>query len=96
MAEKAVKGGPKGRRIQVRRSGVHGKGVFALQDIPKGETIIEYIGEIISWREADKRHPTNPDDPNHTFYFSIEDGKRVIEAAVGGFVVCWFFFLCFF
>ena len=24
------------RRIQVRRSGVHGKGVFALQDIGEG------------------------------------------------------------
>ncbi|MCC2633652.1 MAG: hypothetical protein K0S48_1538, partial [Ramlibacter sp.] len=28
------------RRIQVRKSGVHGKGVFALQDIPEGETLI--------------------------------------------------------
>ena len=38
-----------GRRIQVRRSGVHGKGVFALLPIPKGETIIEYTREIIGW-----------------------------------------------
>ena len=38
------------RRIQVRRSGVHGKGVFALQDIPEGETLIEYVGEIITWK----------------------------------------------
>ena len=36
-----------GRRIQVRRSGVHGKGVFAVTDIAEGETIIEYVGEII-------------------------------------------------
>jgi hypothetical protein len=78
-----------GRRIQVRRSGVHGKGVFALQDIPEGETIIEYVGEIISWKEADKRHPSNPDDPNHTFYFSIADGKKVIDAAVGGNAARW-------
>ena len=28
------------RRIQTRRSGVHGKGVFAVQDIPRGATII--------------------------------------------------------
>jgi hypothetical protein len=35
-----------GRRIQVRRSGVHGKGVFALRPIAKGETIIEYTGEV--------------------------------------------------
>ena len=36
-----------GRRIQVRKSGVHGKGVFALRPIAKGETVIEYTGEII-------------------------------------------------
>ena len=35
-----------GRRIQTRRSGVHGKGVFAVQDIPKGEVLIEYTGQI--------------------------------------------------
>ena len=47
-----------GKRIQVRRSGVHGKGVFALTDIAKGEILIEYIGEVISWKKAQKRHPT--------------------------------------
>ena len=73
-----------GRRIQVRRSGVHGKGVFALQDIPKGEKIIEYVGEVISWKQADKRQSSDPDDPNHTFFFSIGDGKKVIDANVGG------------
>jgi succinyl-CoA synthetase alpha subunit len=46
-----------GRRIQVRRSGVHGRGVFALQDIAEGEPIIEYVGEIITWKEALRRHP---------------------------------------
>jgi uncharacterized protein len=76
------------RRIQVRKSGVHGKGVFALQDIPEGETLIEYIGEIITWKEAQRRHPWNPDDPNHTFYFHVDDG-RVIDAAVGGNAARW-------
>ncbi|MBC7995748.1 MAG: SET domain-containing protein-lysine N-methyltransferase, partial [Rhizobacter sp.] len=46
-----------GRRIQVRRSGVHGKGVFAVAPIAKGEIIIEYKGEVISWPEALRRHP---------------------------------------
>jgi hypothetical protein len=32
---------PSSRRIQTRRSGVHGKGVFAVQDIAAGETLIE-------------------------------------------------------
>ncbi|MEY3251424.1 MAG: hypothetical protein RL227_397, partial [Pseudomonadota bacterium] len=36
-----------GRRIQVRKSGVHGKGVFALQAIAAGERLIEYTGEVI-------------------------------------------------
>ena len=71
------------RRIQTRRSGVHGKGVFALQDIGEGETIIEYVGEIISWNEAQRRHPHDPDDPNHTFYFHIDE-DRVIDALYGG------------
>jgi uncharacterized protein len=71
------------RRIQVRQSGVHGKGVFALQDIPAGARIIEYVGEIISWKEAQDRHPHDPSDPNHTFYFHIDE-DRVIDAKVGG------------
>ncbi|MFN3297768.1 MAG: SET domain-containing protein-lysine N-methyltransferase, partial [Caldimonas sp.] len=37
----------RGRRIQVRRSGVHGKGVFAVAPIRAGERIIEYKGEVI-------------------------------------------------
>ncbi len=71
------------RRIQVRRSGVHGKGVFALQDLAEGETIIEYVGEVITWDEAQDRHPHDPNDPNHTFYFHVNEDK-VIDAQYGG------------
>jgi SET domain-containing protein len=74
---------PSGKRIQVRRSGVHGKGVFALQDIAEGETLIEYVGEVISWDEAQDRHPHDPEDPNHTFYFHVNE-DRVIDALFGG------------
>lgn len=62
---------------------MHGKGVFALTDFAKGETIIEYVGEIISWKEALRRHPHDPTDPNHTFYFHIDE-KHVIDAKYGG------------
>jgi SET domain-containing protein len=72
-----------GKRIQVRRSGVHGKGVFALQDLAEGETLIEYVGEVISWDEAQDRHPHDPKDPNHTFYFHVNE-DRVIDALFGG------------
>jgi hypothetical protein len=72
-----------GRRIQMRRSDVHGNGVFALQDLAEGETLIEYKGEVINWKEALRRHPHDPAQPNHTFYFHIDDG-RVIDGNVKG------------
>ena len=76
------------RRIQVRRSGVHGKGVFALQDIGEGETLIEYKGEVVSWEEAQDRHPHDPSDPNHTFYFHVNE-DRVIDGGVRGNAARW-------
>jgi SET domain-containing protein len=81
------------RRIQVRKSGVHGKGVFALQDLPEGETLIEYVGEIISWKEAQRRHPHDPNDPHHTFYFHIDE-KTVIDAKYGGNAARWINHAC--
>jgi uncharacterized protein len=79
---------PSPRKIQVKKSGVHGKGVFAARDILKGETLIEYVGEIISAQEAEDRHPHDPSDPNHTFYFQIDDDK-VIDALHGGNSARW-------
>ena len=57
--------------------------MFALQDLAEGETIIEYVGEVISWEEAQDRHPHDPSDPNHTFYFHVNEDK-VIDALHGG------------
>jgi SET domain-containing protein len=76
------------RRIQVRRSGIHGKGVFALQPIAPGERIIEYKGELITWTEALRRHPHDPEQPNHTFYFHIDD-QHVIDGKVDGNASKW-------
>jgi hypothetical protein len=83
-----------GRRIQVRRSGVHGKGVFAVQPIEPGETLIEYTGEVISWDEALDRHPHDPSQPDHTFYFQLDDGERVIDALYGGNAARWINHAC--
>lgn len=81
------------RRFQVRRSSVHGRGVFAVAPIARDERIIEYTGEVIGWPEALRRHPHDPDDPNHTFYFSLEGGK-VIDAKVGGNSARWINHAC--
>ncbi len=42
-------------RLEVRESPVHGRGLFALEDIPWGKKIKEYTGKIISDEEAKKR-----------------------------------------
>lgn len=83
MASKSPSPTAAARRIQTRNSPVHGRGVFALVDIPRGERIIEYVGEIISWDEAQRRHPHDPAQPNHTFYFHLDD-DHVIDALHGG------------
>ncbi len=84
---------PRGRRIQVKRSGVHGKGVYAVQPLQRDEMVIEYIGEVISWPEAQRRHPHDPSDPNHTFYFHLDD-EHVIDGLVGGNAAKWINHAC--
>jgi SET domain-containing protein len=68
---------------RVRRSKIHGTGVFATRPIKKGERIVEYLGERISHAEADRRYADKADDDNHTFLFTV-DARTVIDAGVGG------------
>ena len=75
-------------RLETRRSEVHRTGVFALSDFAAGESIIEYVGEIISMPEAIRRHPHDPTDPNHTFYFHVDDA-HVIDGLYGGNASRW-------
>ena len=81
------------RRIAVRPSGVHGKGVFALRAIAAGQRILEYRGQIITWDEALKRHPHDPAQPEHTFYFHV-DADCVIDALYGGNAARWINHAC--
>src|SRR4029453_11225570 len=69
--------------LQVRRSRVHGNGVFALRRIRKATRVIEYTGEHLTHKEADRRYETRNANDNHTFLF-ILDGRTVIDAGVGG------------
>jgi uncharacterized protein len=69
--------------IEVRRSVVHGLGVFAAKPIAKGARIIEYVGERVSHDEADRRYEEKDANDSHTFLF-IVDSKTVIDAGVDG------------
>ncbi|MEY3954572.1 MAG: hypothetical protein RLZZ397_1452 [Pseudomonadota bacterium] len=74
--------------IEARDSRVHGRGVFARLAIPSNTSIIEYTGQRITWKEAVRRHPHDPTQPHHTFYFHLESG-RVIDAKINGNIARW-------
>jgi hypothetical protein len=69
--------------IRVRRSRIHGYGVFAVQPIPRGKRIIEYVGERVSHAEADRRYGCRPARDAHTFLFTVNEDV-VVDAGVDG------------
>ena len=69
------------RRISVRRSNIHGRGVFATTLLRKGTRIIEYKGKIISGDSADDKY--GEDEGTHTFLFLLEN-NLVIDANYKG------------
>jgi SET domain-containing protein len=76
------------RRIIVRSSPVHGRGVFAVARICAGERILEYKGKRVSWKEAQRRYARSAAEGGHTFFFDLDDG-RVIDGAQGGNSARW-------
>ena len=65
----------------VRNSHIHGRGVFAARRIRKGTRIVEYTGERISNKEADRRYDDTRMKRHHTFLFTL-DSKTVIDGAI--------------
>ncbi|HJQ54667.1 MAG TPA: SET domain-containing protein-lysine N-methyltransferase [Gemmatimonadaceae bacterium] len=65
----------------VRRSSIHGRGVFAARRIRKGTRILEYLGERIDNDEADRRYDDNRMKRHHTFLFTL-DKNTVIDGAI--------------
>ena len=69
--------------FEIRRSGIQGRGAFAVRPIRKGTRIIEYTGERISQEEGDRRYVDDEMSRHHTFLFDLDDGT-VVDGAVGG------------
>ncbi|MGF6880430.1 SET domain-containing protein [Paraburkholderia sp. MM5477-R1] len=80
------------RRVIVRQSSVHGRGVFAMRALAAGERALEYKGEITRWREAVRRH-RREGVSGHTFLFGLSDG-RVIDGSRGGTSARWLNHAC--
>ena len=75
------------KRIAQRRSPIHGNGVFALVDIPKGTELVEYRGRRVTHAQVDRLYAKVPDN-GHTFLFTVND-KYVIDANFEGNVARW-------
>jgi uncharacterized protein len=73
----------KAQMLKVRRSAVHGMGAFATRRIAKGTRVIEYLGERIGHREANRRYAQKTPNDNHTFLFVVDRGI-VIDAGIEG------------
>ncbi|HEY5220941.1 MAG TPA: SET domain-containing protein [Candidatus Paceibacterota bacterium] len=52
MKKRISKYTPRGYKLSVRR-GLNGKGLFTEEDIPKGVCVIEYVGRVVSQKEAE-------------------------------------------
>jgi len=65
-------------KLLIKKSPLHGKGLFASEDIPWGVKIIEYRGEIISDAVAEERSAAGAD-----CIFELNDNRN-IDGAVDG------------
>jgi uncharacterized protein len=74
-------------KIEVRRSKIHGSGVFAAQNIKKGEFIIEYKGLLRTHAEVDAAYD-GEDETGHTFLFTLNE-DYVLDANINGNEARW-------
>jgi uncharacterized protein len=75
------------RRIARRQSPIHGNGVFALEDMPKGCQVIEYEGRRMTHAQANRSYGGDADS-GHTFLFTLND-KYLIDGNIDGNVARW-------
>lgn len=67
--------------IVVRRSRIHGHGVFAARDLPEGTALIEYTGRLITVAQADELY--DEIYTGHTFLFTLNEAY-IIDGNVDG------------
>lgn len=81
------KTGKKKRKVEARKSEIHGNGVFATADIAKGERIIRYRGALRTHDQVDADYG-GIEENGHTFLFTLND-TYVIDANIEGNVARW-------
>ena len=77
---KAMKEIPMSQRLAARRSHIHGWGLFTKTDIAKHSPVVEYMGEVITQRIADKRERSYELSGEGSCYMFRLDLTRVVDA----------------
>jgi len=67
----------------VRRSRVHGRGLFARTAYEEGELVGEYAGRVIDASSDDETSSAADAEPSYTLLFVLDD-DRLIDAGVDG------------
>lgn len=75
------------RSIVVRRSAIHGNGVFAARHLPAETTVIQYRGRLLTHDQADDLYDGTL-ETGHTFLFTLND-HYVIDANSRGNSARW-------
>ncbi|MBI4162473.1 MAG: SET domain-containing protein-lysine N-methyltransferase [Candidatus Aenigmarchaeota archaeon] len=59
--------------VEVKKSSIHNKGLFARDDMQKGAFIIEYSGDKISKEEGSRRESESLNQNGTTYIFELDD-----------------------
>lgn len=59
----------------IRQSRIHSFGCYTTRPIRKGTLIIEYVGEYLTYEQADDLY----DDFPNTYLFGLDGGKKIID-----------------
>ena len=70
------------RNLSVRRSPIHGTGVFAARDLPAGKVLMKYQGRLMTHAQADRLYDGTL-DTGHTFLFTLNE-RYILDGNVGG------------
>lgn len=70
-------GGQRQKKVVVAKSEIHGQGLIILENVKKDRFVIEYIGEVISEEERDRREQHLGPDQNVYFF---KGDKLIVDA----------------
>ncbi|KAG2636742.1 hypothetical protein PVAP13_2NG470100 [Panicum virgatum] len=76
------------KHLVVYKSGIHGLGLYTSVFIPRGSMVVEYVGEIVGQRVADKREIEYQSGKRQQYksacYFFKIDREHIIDATCKG------------